>query len=271
MLKIKLEVRGKGTKGARNNIEWESLAVNRLYQVEFPLIMQTVSAFDPLAGLIERSLEEHIEDENTATAENEYADMAAAMEMCNGDTACLIETGKKFADGIASGQRQMPKLLVAEGNFATWGLSYDTKASCKGKSIIADRGQGVAIDPPKPAHNYTYIISGEGYPISVDDCVVTLSYDVNRHTYSFSLPSLGSVDVIANISWSGDELRRVNFLDDLESISGSNGGILLSNIKASSKGGFLEGRQQLQGSVSYLFTQDVVPVTAELSWRFEVE
>lgn len=271
LLKVKLVVRGEATKRARNNIEWESLAVNRVYQVEFPLIMQTVSAFDPLAARAEQGSEEHKNEDHDTTAEHEYADMAAAMAICNGETACLIKTGQQFANAIQSGQRQMPKLVIEEGNFATWGLPYGMPASCQGQSIILDQGQGVAIDPPKPAHNYSYSINGEKRPSSEADCVATLTYDLDKNTYSFSLPNLGAIAVTATISSSGKELRQINFLDEIESMSRSNGGILLNDIDASGKAKVLEGRKQLRGSVSYFFAQDVVPVTTELSWRFEVK
>lgn len=267
LLKIRIEVRGEDTKRASNNVEWESLAVQRIYDVEFPVVLQTISAFDPLQSLSQSA--EYAEDEGDT--ETRYADIASAMASCNGNSACLIETGKKFAATISDDQWQISKVGAGQGEFATWSLPYGSTISCKGKSVIADKGRGVAIDPPRASYDYTYTLSGERVPASEDDCVVILSYNISNNSYSFRLPNLGSIDVIAMVSSSGEQLRRVYFIENLESVSQTNGGILLTNIRATASGKILEGRRQLKGGVSYLFSQDVVPVTATVGWRFEVK
>ncbi len=274
-LTINIEIDGSNKHVAANKVEWHELNVARRLQLEMPMVRVATA---PVGFRTSPKAQAALAQQANAQPPAGMAEMQKAMDACKGNQQCLMESGMKFARMMRDGAMQKPAgpAMAEKDRFHHW--TTDRRRPCASGTITIDeKGNGMAISPPKPAAPFNYRRVGEVRlpaelePIIEKVCAATLAIDTKDRTLDIGIPGL---TVPVKLKYSGNAFSTENGRA-VVMVEGVKNGVQvgafdLFDFPVDPSAKLMTGSRVVErvGQVGHAGGYGVAPVRATVTWRF---
>ncbi len=274
LLTVTIEVNGQSRYVSKNKVEWHELKVSRRLRLEMPMVMMGTAPAG-FRGSAETQAAKAAEAQAQPPAG--VVEMQKAMEACNGNQQCMIETGMKFGTMMQQGKMPMPQGpdMTQKDRFEHWGV--DRRVPCATGSIaINDTGHGMVISPPNPAAPFRYTRTGERRlpaelePVIEKACAAMLAIDTVKRSADIAV---SGPFVPVKLTYTG------NFTTETESsmlfVEGAKhgeraGAVDLLGFPADPDAQSIGGTRRIEnfGTVTHAGGYGTTPIGATVTWSF---
>lgn len=261
-LHVTVELQGSARNNARNGVEWAALSTRRTMSLDLAMWMPeagggpllTLGGVDAGQPLLPPGAEA----------------IANAVAACGGDQACVMKAAMALGEQLQADENALGSLDVDTTRYQNW-LADSSGMCASGEAIVADTGNGMAIDPPHPAAPYyferrgqgTISAEGPGTRTYEDLCDSILTVDTEQGLASLRLPGHGIYIPVQMSGQAFTKEKQVEFLEGTQRIE-----LTDQRIDAGSKTWGGEVAVARLGSVSHNSGDVVAPVSARITWEF---
>lgn len=274
LLTVTIEVDGQHRHVNNNKVEWHELNVSRLLRLELPMVMMGTGPRGFRNS--EESQEAKAEDANAGVPAG-ILEMQKAMEACNGDQQCLIQTGTKLGQMMKQGAIQMPQAPSMDDmkRFELW--AADRRVPCaRGTLAINDSGHGMEISPPNPAAPFRYTRTGtRSLPAEIDPvieqaCAATFALDTQNNSVDIAV---SGPFVPVKLTYTGNFASETG--TSMPFVEGAKNGervgaVDLFDFAVDADATSFGGQRRIEnfGSVTHAGGYGTTPVGATIAWKF---
>jgi hypothetical protein len=275
-LTIAIEVDGYNKHVNPNKVEWHELNVARRVRLELPMVRMGTA---PAGFRTSAKSQAALAQEASAKPPAGVMEMQKAMQACNGDQQCMMQTGMKYGRMMQEGKMEKPMgpSMADKDRFHHW--TTDRRRPCASGTITIDeKGNGMVISPPNPAAPFNYRRFGEVRlpaelaPIIEKVCAATLAIDTKDRTLDIGISGLA---VPVKLTYSGNAFstesgRAVVMVEGVKN-GVQVGAFDLFDFPVDPSAKLLTGTRVVEkvGQVTHAGGYGVAPVRAKVSWTFE--